>query len=315
MENLVSIVVCCYNRKNYIGQCLDSILAQKRNFPIEVIIGDDGSTDGTRDLLLEYKQKWPDIFVLQFQEKNLGIGGNWATTVKIGRGRYIALCDDDDYWHNEYKLQKQIDILENNSAIGLVHTDYRTLDEKGKLEEKKVKNIENDDLIQLLFKGKYSNLTSSCVFKKELLDKYVDLDDYVKYNFPIQDWNTWILIAKYTTFSHLPESTVTYRITSDSTSRPINYEKLSDKYAKEKIMYKYLCDKFPDDLPFNEKGWDSYVNHLLFSLAYKRKDFRKAKEYAKLLGNKKSLKIWSTKNRLFFELFYFGKKIKNKYFS
>ena len=314
-QPLVSVVVCSYNRKDFIGQTLNCILNQKRDFPIEIIVGDDGSTDGTRDILMEYQEKYPEIFVLLLQEKNLKIGGNWATTVKLAQGKYIALCDDDDFWHDEDKLQKQIDILENDFLIGLVHTNYRTLDEKGKIKEIQIKNEETDDLLLSLFSGKSNFCICTCVLRKSLLDDYVNLDDYVKYEFPIQDWNTWVLIAKYITVFHLQESMVTVRITSNSTSRKESYEKLIEKYEKEKIMYKYLCDNFPDELIYDEKWWGSHVNHLLFSLAYKRRDFQKAKEYAKLSGNKKSLKIWCTKNRLFFELFCFVKKIKNRYFS
>jgi glycosyltransferase involved in cell wall biosynthesis len=311
---LVSVVICSYNRKKFIAQAIECVLNQKRYFPIEIIVGDDGSTDGTRELLTTYKEKYPEIFVLLFQDKNLGIGGNWATTVKLTRGKYIALCDDDDFWHNEQKLQKQIEILENNAEIGLVHTDYRTLDEKGNVKEKQVKNAETDNLLLSLFNGKYFNLTSCSVFRKSLLDDYVNLDDYVKYEFPIQDWNTWMLIAPYTRFYHLPESTVTYRLTSNSVSRCDNndYDKLIRKYAKEKIMYKYLIDKFPNDLQYDENRYDSYVNCLLLRLAYKSKDYSKAKEFAfRPIENSKSLQVRCAKNRLLFYLFCFAQKIKS----
>ena len=308
----ISIVVCAYNRKNYIGQCLDSILAQKRDFPIEIIVGDDGSTDGTRDLLLEYQQKYSDIFVLLFQEKNLGLGGNWASTVKLARGKYIAYCDDDDYWHNEYKLCKQKEVLDNHLEIGLVHTDYRTIDEQGQITEKQIKNIEDDDLIQLFFRGKYVCIICTVLFRKQLLDKYVNLDDYITFMFPIQDWSTYILLAKHTTFYHLSESTFTCRIFEGTMSRPTSYEKLSVKYAKEKIMYKYLCDKFPDDLPFDEKGWDIYVNNLLLSLAYKKHDFKSAKKFSEVYFNLtnggKSLRAKCAESRILFFLFILAKK-------
>ena len=87
-EPKVSIVVCSYNRIKYIGICLDSILSQKRDFEIEIIVGDDGSTDGSRELLKEYQQKHPSILTLLFQDINLGLGGNWASCVKLARGKY-----------------------------------------------------------------------------------------------------------------------------------------------------------------------------------------------------------------------------------
>ncbi|MDO9154176.1 MAG: glycosyltransferase [Paludibacter sp.] len=112
---LVSVVVCTCNRDQYIGSTIDSILNQKINFTIEILIGDDASADGTKEILLTYKKLYPEIFTLVFHEENQGIGRNWAGLMKLVKGKYVALCDDDDYWHYDEKLQKQIDILEETS--------------------------------------------------------------------------------------------------------------------------------------------------------------------------------------------------------
>jgi len=284
LNPLVSVVICTYNRRNYISECLDSVIHQNCNFDIEIIVGDDLSTDGTQDILLDYQKKYPEIIRLLFHEKNLGVGQNWATVMMHVRGKYVALCDDDDYWHNSEKLQKQIDILESSDKIGLVHTDYRTMNiSTGRVVEKRVSNISQLNLLQSLFRGKYFLLTSSCVFRNELVKKYIVLNDYLKFEFPIQDWNTWILIAKYTEFYHLPLSTVTYRISPNSMSNPKDYETVVKKYIKEKLMYKYVCDKFPNELPFDEQGYDAYVHHVLLGLAYKKQDFPSARTYGSRL--------------------------------
>jgi len=282
---LVSVVITSYNRAHTIVETIDSILSQNCNFDIEILIGDDMSTDCTRVILLDYQKRYPKIIRLLFHGKNLGIGQNWATVMMHVRGKYVALCDDDDYWHDTDKLQQQIEILESNDKIGLVYTDYRTLDVfSGIVKEKKVQNTIQISLQQSLFCGKYHLIPSSCVLRYELIQKYVSLDDYIKFDFPIQDWNTWILIAKYTEFYHLALSTVTYRISSKSMSNPKDYETVVKKYSKEKLMYKYICDKFPTELPFDEQGYDAYVNHVLLGLAYKKLDFPSARKYGSLLS-------------------------------
>lgn len=315
MNLLVSIVVCSYNRLEYISECLDSILNQQCNFQIEIIIGDDVSSDGTRDILIEYQKKYPDIVRPILHEVNLGTGRNWARTMKNVKGKYVALCDDDDYWHDATKLQQQVDLLESRNDIGLVHTDYRTLDIfTGKMIEKQVRNQAEDNLLTDLFRGNYFLLTSSTMFRAELIDNYVSLDDYITYDFPIQDWNTWMLIAGYTRFYHLPVSTVTYRISSNSMSRPGDYATVEKKYAREKVMYKYICDKFADQLPFDESGYDSYVNSILLGLAYRKADFAQAHSYGSKIPVKdsKNLKVSFSKSRISFYLYCMVMKLKSK---
>lgn len=121
MKKKVSCHIITYNQIAYISQCIDSVLMQKRNFPIEIVIGDDNSTDGTQELLREYKHKYPDIIKLNLREvRGTGLPGkqNFLTTLALCTGDYIALCEGDDYWTDQLKLQKQFDILEANPHLG-----------------------------------------------------------------------------------------------------------------------------------------------------------------------------------------------------
>lgn len=87
---------------------------QKVSFPIELIIADDFSTDGTRDILSYYKEKYPDMIRLILQEKNVGPAQNWTDLITAPKSKYIAYFEGDDYWIDEYKLQKQVDFMERN---------------------------------------------------------------------------------------------------------------------------------------------------------------------------------------------------------
>jgi glycosyltransferase involved in cell wall biosynthesis len=312
---LVSVVIPAYNRKNTVGATIDSILSQQCNFNFEIVIGDDCSTDNAREVVLDYQKKYPEKIVLLFHDKNIGLGANWATCIKYCRGKYIANCDNDDYWHNPDKLQLQVDFLEANMEYGVCHTNYRNHNrETGKIIEIVVSNDTFDlSLQKAIFSGKFRCCNATMMYRKELIDKYLNLDDYIHFQFTLQDWNTWIILAKYTRFYCLPVSTATFGIETESITRPKEYDKVIQRFKKEKECYKYVCDKFPEDLPFDEQGYDAYVHHVLLGLAYKKQDFPSARKYASLLsavGNT-NLKVKCSTTIFSFYSYYLALKIKS----
>lgn len=119
---LVSISVVTYNHIDYIKQCLDGILMQQTNFPFVIIIGEDESTDGTREICIDYANKHPDKINLFLRSRKdvIYINGNptgrynFIENLKASKGKYIAICEGDDYWTDPLKLQKQVDFLEAN---------------------------------------------------------------------------------------------------------------------------------------------------------------------------------------------------------
>lgn len=113
----INVIVTTYNHEKYIAQCLESILEQKGDFQIEIIIGDDCSTDNTRKIVEGFGEKYPKIISILPMEKNLGITKNLKRCLDVCSGEYIAICEGDDYWTDVNKLQKQKDFLES-------HKDY-----------------------------------------------------------------------------------------------------------------------------------------------------------------------------------------------
>ncbi len=114
-EPLLSVLFITYNHEKYLRQSLDSVMSQKTDFDFEVVVGEDCSTDGTRDILREYKKRYPDRIRLLFRERNFGRPTlNVYCTALECRGRYVATLEGDDYWTDEYKLQKAVDFLEKN---------------------------------------------------------------------------------------------------------------------------------------------------------------------------------------------------------
>src|SRR5690606_14491808 len=130
---LVSVCVITYQHVNFISDCLEGILMQQTFFPIEIIIGEDESTDGTREICIEYASKYPDKIRLYLRNRKTSqlfdengkyicrFNGRWNR--ESARGKYIALCEGDDYWTDPLKLQKQVNIMENNTRIyGCFHS-------------------------------------------------------------------------------------------------------------------------------------------------------------------------------------------------
>ena len=110
----VSVWMSAYNHEKYISQCIDAVLMQKTDFDFDIIIGEDCSKDRTREIVIEYKNKFPDKIKLFLPEKNIGMMEMDAATWNMCTGDYIALLNGDDYWTDENKLQTQSDFLDNN---------------------------------------------------------------------------------------------------------------------------------------------------------------------------------------------------------
>lgn len=112
---LVSICSTTYNLEKYISEALVSWLSQVTTFPFEIVICDDCSKDKTVFIIEKYVAQYPDIIRLLTTDKNMGMMPNYIRSLKAAKGKYIAVCDGDDYWIDSNKLQMQIDFLESNT--------------------------------------------------------------------------------------------------------------------------------------------------------------------------------------------------------
>ena len=122
---IVSVICKTYNHVNYIQQTLDSILSQKADFYFEILVHDDASTDGTVEVIKEYQEKYPLIIKPIFEVKNQyskSINSHFKNSIPRAKGKFIALCDGDDYWIDTAKLQMQVDFLETHLKCGYVYT-------------------------------------------------------------------------------------------------------------------------------------------------------------------------------------------------
>lgn len=133
----VSIFCMVYNHEQYIIDCIKGFLMQKCLFDFEIVIGEDYSTDNSRANILDFAHNYPGKFKLLFHNKNIGALENQNIVLKNCTGKYIALCEGDDYWIDPYKLQKQVDFLEANPDYSIhsglaITSDQKTIGNKNK---------------------------------------------------------------------------------------------------------------------------------------------------------------------------------------
>ena len=180
MKNNTPIVsVCCitYNHKDYIKETIEGFLMQKINFPIEIIIHDDASTDGTTEILKKYAEQNPNLIIPliqkenQFSKKEGSIFGRFV--FPKAKGKYIAMCEGDDYWIDPLKLQKQVDFLEENRGYSMVFTGCKINKINGGSKIIKYDNLSKVDINEYL-NNSYFMTTASLVFKKSILRHYTE---------------------------------------------------------------------------------------------------------------------------------------------
>ena len=309
---LISIIIPSYNRANTVGQTIESIISQQVSADLEIVIGDDCSTDNAREVLLQYKKKYPDMIRLFLWENNMGLGANWASCVKECRGKYICNCDNDDYWHNPEKLQLQLDYMESHPESNVLITNHRCHNRDTGIITEEMAKIDCTIPLQKAMWGGNSFCNATIMYRADFMKAHLDLDEFIKRRLSLQDWPAWVILAAYTEFDILPISTATFGVETVSITRPDTYERLERRYKGDAMVYEYLCELFPNVFPFDKTGWDSYANLQLMALAYRKKDFINAKKYGKLSGVC-SIKVLCSKYRILFYTYIACSVLKSKF--
>jgi glycosyltransferase involved in cell wall biosynthesis len=207
----VSVSITAYNHAPYIAQAVEAALAQETDFDFEVVIGDDCSTDATREVILDLVRRHPGRIVPVFPETNLGNGGKriFLETIRACRGRYIATMDGDDYWTSPRKLQLQVDALDRDPALSMCFHDVLKVYEDGSRPPARY-NGPGAKPLWTLDDTFERCIAAACtpLFRREVLDGlpdwYLDL--------PYGDWPLLVLAARQGPIAYLDEVMGVYRI-------------------------------------------------------------------------------------------------------
>lgn len=132
---VVSICMNTFNHEEFIGQAIEGVLMQKTSFPILLVIAEDQSTDRTRQICEDYERKYPSLIHLLPSDKKFFQSANLARSIKACTGKYIALCEGDDYWTDPFKLQKQVDFLESHPDHAIVFHPVHRVDDHNNMVE------------------------------------------------------------------------------------------------------------------------------------------------------------------------------------
>lgn len=265
---IVSVCMITFNHEKYIRQAIDGILMQKTNFSIEIIIGEDCSRDNTREIVVAYAEKYPDIIRPLLPKKNLGMIKNLIESIKTAKGKYIAFCEGDDYWIDPYKLQKQVDILEEDSQIVGVVTNSSVCDFNGNLlqNERLVippENKEGKYNLHDFFRNENQYPTLTVVFRNKNLD-YV-LKELEKMSNPfLGDWILWVLLHVYGDFYYINQVTSSYRMNPDSVTHTVNAVK---RWEADFKIRKELMEILPVEYHVYLKD-NAYAYHMI-GMAYR----------------------------------------------
>lgn len=303
---LVSVRCITYNQQDYIHQSLDGFLMQKTTFPFEVIVHDDASTDKTAEVIRKYEAKFPKIVKPIYETENQYSkhDGSLGRIVNAAcKGKYIALCEGDDYWIDENKLQMQVDFLENNPEYGMCYTNFNIYYQNKTKFDYNLFSTQSEKFVKdyvsleqwILKKGYIAPMT--WVFRKSLIDNYDSMNSCD---------GTYVLVAHFMANSKilcLDKTTATYRVLEESASHSKSLEKLYKRHKNlREVQYK-LIDKYNLDNSLKSKVDEDYCRRgiKLFVALNKKEDIDLCNKFDWNFINK--MILFCSKNTLFCNFF------------
>lgn len=256
--NIVSVLMITYGHENFIREAIEGVLMQYINFEVELIIADDNSPDNTEQVVLDIASSHPNGKWIKYtkHKKNKGMMPNFIWALEHCKGKYIAMCEGDDYWTDPYKLQKQVDFLENNSEYNLVG--HHATDSNSKLIGKHEKDSFSFEDIY------YRTLiipTASLVFRNNIV---------------FEDWITKVyggdkaiifLNAKKGKLKILPFLGSFYRLHSGGIEQLYKDDlRKSVRNINEYIIYYNMIKKLPKSIELRKKIIKNHIDIILYSV-------------------------------------------------
>lgn len=261
----LSVLITSYNHEKYIQEALESVLAQKTQFPFEIIVSDDCSTDNTRKILEDYQQRLPSMIRILPSEKNLGITKNLQRGLSACCGEYIAILEGDDYWISPLKLQKQVEFLDHCPECSFCFNGLLFLNHKGIYVEFQNGLSPQSTILSLieLIENNFIGNFSTCMYRNEVVRK---LPPKIYDVFTV-DWMFNMACAELGSIGYLPLQMTIYRKQGQGA-----WSSLADSQQIKKIM---------DLLPIYDELLDyRYSTNFTKSVNFYRSHLKRAKRKA-----------------------------------
>lgn len=268
---LVSICCTTYNHAKFVQDALESFLTQETNFPFEIIIFDDASTDTTQDIIRSYVNKYPRLFVPFLQKENLWqgkrISGTFTISFPHAKGKYIAWCEGDDFWTDPLKLQKQVNFLDSHPECSICFHDVKEIYDDRPNKSQDSACIYQKEVLSLedLLKNNFC-YTCTSVFRRDLF-KY--FPDWLKFG----DYPLWVFYAKHGSIGYLHEIMAAYRHHENGAwSSSTKAKQLQHSIRSNRLINRYLDFKYRNII----KEKISYFYYEIALDSGKAEDFRSA---------------------------------------
>jgi glycosyltransferase involved in cell wall biosynthesis len=247
----VSVAMLAYNHGPYIERAIEGVLSQETDFPVELLIGEDHSTDNTLEIARHYECAHPGRVRVITSDQNVGGKKNLQRLESACTGKYIAYCEGDDYWHDPKKLQKQVAFLEVHPDYVLVHTEFRTVSiGTGHVvpnAARQPRDLDDGDAYNELLAGRRLVLTLTTCARTSVLRKVLaECPECYDPEYLMGDTQRWLELARRGRVKCLHEVTSTHLLLPESASQSNNPIRLlrfilSSKHILDHYIEKYGC--------------------------------------------------------------------------
>jgi len=270
---VVSICMITYNHEAYIKQAIEGVCIQQTNFKVELIIADDCSTDQTEKVIREEIKKHPDTISVKYtrQRKNLGMMPNFIAALQQCTGKYIALCEGDDYWTDPLKLQKQVDFLEANPEFSICFHPVKIFNQNTLAYEKDTITRDVDEITDVheLCKGNYIHTPSVVLRNDFTIPSWFD-------KVHLGDWSLYMLSIKGKKIFKFREEMGVYRLHSQSIWSKHDQEKRNSLTQENvRMLLKNLKSNTTVKNILKRRIQKKGIKHLVIKLVKKMKRFLK----------------------------------------
>lgn len=244
-----------YGHENYITQAIESVLMQVCDFEVELIIADDQSPDNTEKIISDIIKTHPNGHWIKYtkHKENKGIALNFAWSLEEGKGKYIALCEGDDYWTDKNKLQKQINFLENNPKYSLSCHATEEVDENGTVFKIAIRDLQDISLSYVLKNGWFIR-TNSMVFKSDLVQNNFPPFFYTNYS---TDYILQIMLLKNGLANNMVDVMSAYRRHPGGVSQTnsvTQVKRWGQKLSLLNEIYNYTGKKYKNEIEFQSNS-------------------------------------------------------------
>jgi glycosyltransferase involved in cell wall biosynthesis len=262
-----------YNHGDYLAEAIEGVVNQQCDFPFELLIGEDASTDATLEIALDYQRRYPDRVRVIHSAKNVGMNANGTRIFERARGRYVSYCEGDDFWCTSDKLTRQVSLIECSEDVGIVHSDWTKARLcNGKWVYDLAKSVHHRVPTRFLEGNLFPTWhfpkilrTCTILLRKETiqaeLDSGLTLGDY-----PFGDTILSAFVTSYWKVAYAPEVTAVYRVSPNSALRSGPARRVA--FYKAGLRFDTAARRyFANDAPYGGGyRWDTAAGLLLWGL-------------------------------------------------